>query len=54
MGRTLGALWLGAPSLQGVDFAAVAILMELVALILALLPAWRATRISPMEAIRTV
>jgi hypothetical protein len=29
-------------------------LMELVAFILALPPAWRATRISPMEAIRTV
>jgi len=54
LGKTLGALWLGAPSLNVVEFAAAALLMELVAFTLALLPAWRATRISPMEAIRTV
>jgi ABC-type antimicrobial peptide transport system permease subunit len=54
LGKTLGALWLGTPSLHGVEFAAVAIVMELVAFILALSPAWRATTISPMEAIRTV
>jgi len=54
LSRTLGALWLGAPSLHVVEFAAVAFLMELVAFVLALVPAWRATRISPMEAIRTV
>ena len=54
LGKTLGALWLGTPSLHGVEFASVAILMELVAFILALSPAWRATRISPIEAIRTL
>ena len=54
LGKTLGALWLGAPSLHVVEFAAVAFLMELVAFMLALVPAWRATKISPMEAIRTV
>jgi putative ABC transport system permease protein len=54
LGKTLGALWLGTPSLHGIEFASVAILMELVAFILALSPAWRATRISPIEAIRTL
>ena len=54
LGKTLSALWLGAASLHVMEFAAVAFLMELVAFILALLPAWRATRISPMEAIRTM
>jgi putative ABC transport system permease protein len=54
LGKALSALWLGAPSLHVMELAAVAFLMEFVAFILALLPAWRATRISPMEAIRTV
>jgi putative ABC transport system permease protein len=54
LGKTLGALWLGTPSLHAVEFAAAAFLMELVAFLLALSPAWRATRVSPMEAIRTV
>jgi predicted permease len=54
LGKALGALWLGAPSFHVVEFVAVTFLLEFVAFILALSPAWRATKISPMEAIRTV
>jgi putative ABC transport system permease protein len=54
LGHALGILWLSAPPLHVAEFVAVIFIMELVAFILALLPAWRATRISPMEAIRAV
>ena len=52
LGRVLGALWLGAPSLHIAEFAAAAGIMEFIAFLLAIVPAWRATMVSPLEAIR--
>jgi len=54
LGRALGTLWLVAPSLHIAEFVVVAATMECIAFLLAILPAWRATRVSPIEAIRAV
>ena len=54
LGHALGSLWLGMPSFHLAEFVAVILIMELVAFVVALLPAWRAMRISPIEAIRAV
>jgi putative ABC transport system permease protein len=52
LGRALGTLWLGLPSIHFEDFVFASGIMEIIAFFLAILPAWRATKVSPMEAIR--
>ena len=54
LSRALATLWLGTQSLHIAEFAAVVCIMEFIAFVLSLLPAWRATRISPIEAIRAI
>jgi predicted permease len=50
--RLLKSLLIGVSSIDPVTFAAVPLLLAAVALLACLLPAWRAARVDPMEALR--
>ncbi len=51
LGRTLSSLVFGIPATDPATFASVAVLLGLVALAACALPAWRATRVQPTEAL---
>jgi predicted permease len=51
-GRLTGALLAGVGPLDPLTFAAVALIFGLVALVASAIPAWRAARIDPMQAVR--
>ena len=52
MGRVMGSFLYGVGALDGVTFLMVGVGIGVVTVLAALVPAWRASRVSPMEALR--